>query len=569
MWGRTRDRVSVRLASQAWGRATDVITFHDAAGERVRENERRRSTTVITHVVGPKNDRRCEDIAAVCRDLWRKEMPVDTTKFTNLVKTWAEIDFAGAGPPPPPWDDPRDRAAVEQAIRSGKPSMPLVYQFGYVDPLLNNLDTVLAQFPDFLIETVAGAVYQHEPCAAVRPQLQRFLAVISNLYRSFLSNSKRAMINVPPAFSPSPPLAMFQNDGDNGPFTLPADVTRAYFGSDIGVVSLPSTYRDHPVLWASLAHEVGGHDVIHADAGLLDELADGVRVLFGGGPIPDHGDLNLDQFLGVLWSYWIDEAASDVYGLLNIGPTFALNLAGFFSALIARYVKDHHLEGIPFPLLSHASVADDDGRLDPHPTDLLRLSLAIGVIENLAGLATATRNQYIRDLQALSTLCAQGATTIEIGGAIAITRDRWLPFGQSLPLQPMQDAARRVGAYLATARLTSFGGHTIQDLETWDDPDELTAQQIAAMLKDGKSVVDQGDDAQLLAGATVAVLDQPDKTDAIDRLLEAALDKSFAVDPVWTSLSIHPSFRRQLLPPAQAPIIEFARTVEITTRRAS
>jgi len=60
------------------------------------------------------------------------------------------------------------------------------------------------------------------------------------------------------------------------------------------------TFADLPVLYGSLAHETGGHDIIHADDGLLDELRARVRALF-------HRD---QAWLGVLWDYWMDEATS-------------------------------------------------------------------------------------------------------------------------------------------------------------------------------------------------------------------------------------------------------------------
>ena len=38
----------------------------------------------------------------------------------------------------------------------------------------------------------------------------------------------------------------------------------------------------------------------------------------------------------LIWSYWMDEAAADVYGVLNMGPTFAPSLAAFLAAFRAH-----------------------------------------------------------------------------------------------------------------------------------------------------------------------------------------------------------------------------------------
>ena len=114
------------------------------------------------------------------------------------------------------------------------------------------------------------------------------MAVISNLHRLFLSKEKLAAIDVP-FDSPLPPLAMFQQSGALGPFTIPSDQVNQLIGAPIGVVSLPATYRHDPLLWATLAHETGGHDITHADPDLLPELKREILALFGLGLLrPDN-----------------------------------------------------------------------------------------------------------------------------------------------------------------------------------------------------------------------------------------------------------------------------------------
>ncbi|MBJ8206491.1 hypothetical protein JDS91_35895 [Bacillus cereus] len=47
---------------------------------------------------------------------------------------------------------------------------------------------------------------------------------------------------------------------------------------EVAVVSLPPVNATQGLLaWSSIGHETGGHDILQADTGLLDELADSVR----------------------------------------------------------------------------------------------------------------------------------------------------------------------------------------------------------------------------------------------------------------------------------------------------
>jgi hypothetical protein len=479
-------------------------------------------------------------------------MSVDATRFTQLCERLAEIDLFGTDEPAPPWGRQPALPKVRKAIDAGTPQMPLAYQTAYIDPLVAQLETVLARAGGD-VEPFAAPIYEQAPSSTIRPPLQRFLAVISDLYLSFLSKAKRSAIDVP-LVEQLPPLAFFKNSGAEGPFTIPADDIEALFGSDVGVVSLPSTYRNDPLLWASLAHETGGHDVVHADPDLLTELAAGVRALFASGPLTPallSGTPSDSQLDALIWSYWIDEATADVYGLLNIGPAFALNLAAFFAAINARFGTGT----IPTLGTSSGPRDRDDPAMDEHPTDILRLHLAIGVVESLAGLATETRNGYVADLQSLATLCAPGAKQVSLQGNVPIDQDHALRVKMSRPLADMQEAARRVGAFIATARLKALRGHTIQEIETWDDPDQTVALRIAAAYTSDSPTADMGDDAQLLAGATLSLLANPEAYVAVTQNLNEALDRSFARDPLWMAPARDPMIASARLPvPAAAPV---------------
>jgi hypothetical protein len=472
-------------------------------------------------------------------------MPLDLDKYSTVARNLSHVALFGSGPPKPPYGKPVTVPKVIKAVDSGESALPLVFRTHYAEPLkaalpaaMNNPDPN-GQVAGDTLETFTGAVYQHAASSPVSAELGRFLAVISNLYRSFLDKEQRAQLHFP-IRETLPPLAVFQSNGQNGPFTIPVDATENTFGIDVGVVSLPSAMRGHPILWASLAHETGGHDVIHADTGLLDELGAGLGNLFGGGPIDPAGTMTQAQLLSLIWPWWVDEAASDVYGLLNIGPSFAFNLGFFFASF--RAPKGGLGPKDP-PLLSTSSGFDPNDPqqlLDVHPTDILRLSLAIGVINSLPNLAGATRDAYVSDLRQLISLSAGGATEIQLAGRVSPDGRTLVPVQVNVPIGPMQDAAEQAGQFIATAQLQALTGHSIQEIETWDDNDETVSQHVAQLLGGAQSVVAQGDDAQLLAGATLALLAAPDTYTALSGLLNDGLDDSFARDPIWHPLQPDP-----------------------------
>ena len=102
----------------------------------------------------------------------------------------------------------------------------------------------------------------------------------------------------------------------------------------------------------------------------------------------------------------------------------------------------------------------------------------------------------------------------------------------------------------------SAGNHTIQEVETWDEADELVALSICKALVEGPdfdgtdgddpvTIAAMGDDAQLLAGATLAAFTKSSAGSfaSINRRLARALDRSFQSDPLMGYADMHPILR--------------------------
>jgi hypothetical protein len=452
--------------------------------------------------------------------------------FLELYRRLLRIDYAGVVPGSMPAD-----SELAILVNEGALLLPHAYIENYADLLQKNLPRLsqlvsAQQLPSIVVETLAGAVHQHRPASGRTDALHRFLAVVSNFYRSFLDGRKRAAVNVP-IRGQLPPLAVFQNDSKLGPFTVAVEETAQLIGAEVGLASLPATYAADPLIWAILAHETGGHSIMHADPGLVRQLGAGLPAAFKGFNFLGQ---SAEQF-ALLWTYWIEEAAADVYGVLNVGPAFAPNMAAYFSAVGARGTI------VPPKLRMETRYRPGDPNmvLDPHPTDILRLHLIAGAVDASAQLSLTTRAEHLRIIEDLANLLATGST-VKIKGSIPIDRDHFQMLELEAPLGLLQQMARTLGAYIATTKLDSLNGHSIQEIETWDDSDESRSQAVKDALLSGQSIVALGDDAHLLAGATMALLDKPSLYDGVTLALNAGLDDSYRRDPVWGQPQLNPIY---------------------------
>ena len=85
----------------------------------------------------------------------------------------------------------------------------------------------------------------------------------------------------------------------------------------------------------------------------------------------------------------------------------------------------------------------------------------------------------------------------------------------------------------------------------WDDLDEkASTTHPTGLLDTNGSLLGLGDDAQLLAGTTLALFDDATKYDAITRLLDDALDDSFNRDPVFAPPAPRHMFVRKIVLPS-------------------
>ena len=297
------------------------------------------------------------------------------------------------------------------------------------------------------------------------------------------------------------------------------------------------------MIWAALSHETCGHDIVHAIPGLLADLS-ALPLTLAPTFVSALGvDAWTAQMLGVLWRYWIDEAAADVCATLNMGPSFALN----FTALLAAF---HGQTGPqPAPALWTSTVAQPGAPLDPHPVDILRLGLAIGAVGSLHSLNVATRQSYVALLSQIAETLGAGATTVTVQGEIPIPGSASIPLNLTLPVATMQYATAIMGAAIANTPLTSLNGYTLQQIETWDTFDEQAAWRFALAVKNNAETLPAVYSAHVLAGATLALYNDPDRYGDVTGQVADALDDQVQRDRYWSIAQRSRAYTMPVIPP--------------------
>ena len=405
---------------------------------------------------------------------------------------------------------PRDLtsfAPLRAALARALPLLPPAYQEAIAAPLLKTLDQLrpaglkrlLDSDPErtgsasLLLDT-AQAVLQAGDDAAT----DAFQEVVSDLYDGFLSAEDRRGVKLPER-SVLAPLVKW-GCPDDGPYTWPAEAT-ASLGATTGIVSLPpGASRRGLCLWAALGHETAGHDILGADRGLKSELADAVRR-----SLREAGMTTLAGY----WADRIDETASDVLGILNMGPA-----AGF--GLLAT-LRGFRLATGPGARLQSEGAADDD-----HPADVVRGFLAAATIRTLPfGGATAWAAAVDRETQ----LDAQ---------VVRLSR-------REVSLAEARGSAATAARAVASTPLRTLEGHALGEIQTWRDRDDrIVARLGAALLGAGKvsAAVQQGDyAAHAVAAAVTAAVGGSDPARLQPRLV-AMLASMHRLNPAWGPLPV-------------------------------
>ena len=333
--------------------------------------------------------------------------------------------------------------------------------------------------------------------------LGSFQEVVSDLYDGFLSAEDRRSVN-PPDKEVDPPVVKFGNPAF-GPYTWPADATES-FGLKVAVVNLPpANARRGLFAWPALGHETAGHDILHADNGLLSEVSEAVRKALT--------DNKATADLADYWADRIDETASDVFGILNMGPAAGIGLIGFFRGLNAAFTGEAKLRCV-------------GPNSDPHPADIVRGFLAVGTVRSLdfsgaKDWADVIEKETEADL-----------APIRLGGA---------PVDPSVAAKSAEIVAR----VIVTHPMASLEMHALGQIQNWRDGDEHIVHELSNSLTTANPVPTDLPNkiyaAHMVAAATMAALASGANIPALFQRMLDLLKQKHDTNPTFGPLLVrHP-----------------------------
>ena len=266
-----------------------------------------------------------------------------------------------------------------------------------------------------------------------------------------------------------------------------------------GVVGLPSQFRHGGLAaWGALGHEVVGHNLLHAIPNLLNELI--ISVSRDVRSTKTKSKCNLDEIV-MLWSSCVEETASDLLGILALGPSALISMLAYF--------RGEREEGkLKNKAFRHGNKT--------HPPDYLRIFMGIQVLKSFLSL----KKPEIKTL-ADSLLKDIGRDEpkdyFEFIKLDEETDPPSIEF-RSMPVEIAIVTAKVVVDTIMDNKLKCLKKQKLTDLINWTEEDEMKAYGIGTYIAKPQSNVTmamfppESDARHVLAGALMACssIDQSD-----------------------------------------------------------
>lgn len=348
--------------------------------------------------------------------------------------------------------DPTDYNKLLRRLKACQQTLPPLYCKAVFNPYIKNLekigkeefDKILALDPRKerlagLILDIAHAILQNGE-GYNKKATDAFQEVVCDLIDGFLSAEDRKNVKLPDK-SIIAPLVKWGNPL-YGPYTWTIEAT-SILEVETAIVSLPPANAKYGLLaWAALAHETVGHDILHADTGLLTELKHTVWNALT--------EQNIGSGLPEYWASRIDETASDVLGILNIGPAAGIGLIGYF-------------RGLNYAFTGKPTLRNIGPQNDSHPADIIRGYLAASAVRLLNFKGAKEWAQIIEDET------NKDLSIIRLAGAVVSVEDA-------------RQSARIVASTIMRTKLKSLENHELDQIQNWYDEDENIVNQLRSYL---------------------------------------------------------------------------------------
>jgi len=413
---------------------------------------------------------------------------------------------------------PHDIKTNLSIIRDAMGGLGSVLQKEYDREILQHgedafLDIKLARLTDAIIGAWTDWADDHK-----RPALKRFRVIVEDFYVTPLAKLIVSLKSGQSLPTTSYPIVTFSDTQTLGIHTISPDVMDRMANIPVGLISMPAAYADFPVLWVALAHEICGHDVVRA----FDQSSDGDSKLFLELMASfDRISPTITPGWEEVWKAWLEEAIADVYGLIVMGPMFAVGMAAWLSTTNAAS------NALPTNKLGELTnfIWLNDGSISEHPPNLIRLHILAGALKWLIT-DESTRDSYIATIDELIEGASGGQTHVAViegsAGEIAFR----------YPIEPLTADARIIGRHLASVRLPMLGCRCIAELMPWDNTKEENAREIARLFVTDAASWTPSDlssfsSVYMMAGAFMAMTYDPRKLTVINERLMGALDKRY------------------------------------------
>jgi hypothetical protein len=331
------------------------------------------------------------------------------------------------------------------SLRRAGSKLPSAYRWRVVHPLLAVLRERSAdatQYAEY-VEELSEAILPHK--GVLGEATAAFQEVVHDVYAGFLDAADRKGARLPDR-DVLAPLVKWHALGDGeGPYTVGEDED---WEVSAGYVSLPITHAEQGLAgWTLLAHETAGHDILGANHDLTEELRTRVHSALG-------ARSGLDRY----WSERIEETASDIIGVLNMGPAAAIGLVSYFRGINSAWIGSARLQ-------------TEEEEEDEHPLDIFRGFLVAEVVRLL----------QFDDAEEWALAILREVRKDARGRVIRTTEGR---FDEA----DVHASAAIVARTVALRELKSLEGHALSQIQNWRNSDEAVVLDLRRHFRRGARI---------------------------------------------------------------------------------